>query len=86
VWQRDDLGSEFNNFSVVITCSQKFLSHYQISIDDDLFVRKIAVFQLQKIVIGVSEEKTFEWLNKVKFDKWLLTKVCHQPILWLTKI
>jgi hypothetical protein len=65
----------------VITCSQKFLSHYQISIDDDLFVRKIAVFQLQKIVIGVSEEKTFEWLNKVKFDKWLLTKVCHQPIL-----
>jgi hypothetical protein len=41
----------------------------------------IAVFQLQKIVIGVSEEKTFEWLNKVKFDKWLLTKVCHQPIL-----
>jgi hypothetical protein len=77
---QSDFGN-IDNFSVVITCSQKFLSHYQISIDDDLFVRKIAVFQLQKIVIGVSEEKTFEWLNKVKFDKWLLTKVCHQPIL-----
>ncbi|VDI35901.1 peroxisomal ATPase PEX6-like [Mytilus galloprovincialis] len=72
---------EISSYCVVVTCSLQFLSHYQISVDDDFFVRKITVFQLQKVVIGVAEEKTFEWLNKIKFDQWLQTKVCQHPVL-----
>lgn len=70
-----------DSFCVVLSCGKEFLSHYQISIDNECFVRKIEVFPLQRIIIGISEEETYAWLNNVKFDKWLLERVHRYPIL-----
>lgn len=66
---------------IPVYCSPDFLSHYQISPDENIYVKVTNIYPIEKLVIGVTDFSTFKWLKKAKFSTGLLTEVCSHEIL-----
>ncbi|XP_069117699.1 peroxisomal ATPase PEX6-like [Argopecten irradians] len=88
VWIRKEQGdivdrksrSEYSDF-IVLNGTAEFLAHYQIAAEDDLYVRSVKIYPIEKLVIGVSNFNAYRWLQRVNFCTGLLVEVCLHPIL-----
>lgn len=103
VWIRDDgdisssetrsitsAGSSPQDDFVIISGTADFLLHYQIDVDDELYVKTMNIYPLTKVVIGVYNFHTYQWLqnlhhsSKSKFSPFctgVLLEVCKHPIM-----
>ncbi|KAJ8309182.1 hypothetical protein KUTeg_014056 [Tegillarca granosa] len=72
---------EDSDENITLYCSPDFLSHYQISPDENIYVKMTNIYPIQKLVIGVTDLSAFKWLKLAKFSTGLLTEVCSHEIL-----
>ncbi|KAK3092432.1 hypothetical protein FSP39_002758 [Pinctada imbricata] len=67
---------------ILITCSYDFLSHYQLDHENDIHVKMVNLFPVQKMVIGVFNDfDLFSKLQREKFCHDLLLEVCQTSVL-----
>ncbi|XP_048737243.1 peroxisomal ATPase PEX6-like isoform X2 [Ostrea edulis] len=75
----DDFDDETDE--ICIQCSVEFASHYQIVGDEDIYVRFLHLFPIQKVVMGVTDYVTFKWLQKIDFSAGMVNEVCKHAVL-----
>ncbi|KAK3763036.1 hypothetical protein RRG08_006018 [Elysia crispata] len=68
-------------FPIDLKCTERFLSHYNVSENGTLFVRAIQMFPLKKAIFSVSNFETYEWLQGDDFTDGLLDEICNHEIL-----
>ncbi|XP_061172817.1 peroxisomal ATPase PEX6-like isoform X1 [Saccostrea echinata] len=66
---------------IQVECSDEFVSHYQLDEEQDVYVRCLHLFPIQKVVIGVTDYVTFKWLQKIDFSAAMVNEVCKHAVL-----
>lgn len=62
-------------------CTNKFLSHYSLTVNDNIYIRAINVYPLHKAIFSVSDEEFYKWLQLGKFSAGLLKEICTHDLL-----
>ncbi|XP_060605867.1 uncharacterized protein LOC132758309 [Ruditapes philippinarum] len=81
---RNEDVEESSEYDITLTCSQQFLTHYNIE-NTTVFVRPVKLYPVSNVVLGVSSHETFQWLTNKKFCSRLLLEIQSNSVLIRTK-
>ena len=73
-----DVETDYTN---VLLCTNKFLSHYDMSTDDTVVIRPVQIFPLTKVVAAVTSDRALAFVSNTLFSTGLLLSVCQHPVL-----
>ncbi|BFZ12137.1 hypothetical protein BsWGS_15176 [Bradybaena similaris] len=79
----DDDGTDYfqENSTIVLQCTSKFLSHYNVETTDCFYIRGIEMFPLTKAIFSVTAEDAYAWLQQDTFSRGLLEEICNHNLL-----
>ncbi|CAG5127053.1 unnamed protein product [Candidula unifasciata] len=67
--------------SIVLQCTSRFLSHYNVAVTDTFYIRGIEMFPLTKAIFSISSEDAYTWLQQDTFSQGLLEEICNHNLL-----
>lgn len=71
----------FEDEMIPLHCTNKFLSHYNVSVRDLFYIRGIKMFPLTTAIFSVSNTEAYTWLQEDKFRDGLLQEISDHKVL-----